>query len=75
MSQALKMSRHSFHHSGNDSSSPIIFLKQISQDLQSLQLRRQQDVLPKENERIERETHIVVLQEELRMLRDKDDFL
>jgi len=47
-------------------------LKQIPQDLQSLQLWRQQDELQREKERIERETHLDVLEEELRLLRKKD---
>jgi len=55
------MSRHSSHHSGSDSISFRKLLKQIFQDLQSLQLWRQQDVLQKEKERIEREAHLVVL--------------
>jgi len=50
-------------------------LKQISKDLQSLQLWRLQDERRRGEGKHEKDSHLAVLEEELRMLKEKDDII
>jgi len=47
-------------HNRSDSSSSSKKLKNISQELKSLQLWRQQEIIQKEKEKIERDAHLVI---------------
>jgi len=69
------MSKHSSHHSGNNSSSSKNLFKQISKDLQSLQLWRLQEEKRRDEEKHEIYSHLAVLEEELRMLKEKYDMI
>jgi len=61
------------HHNRSDSSSSSKQLKNISQELNSLQLWRQQEVIQKEKEKIERDIRLAILEKELRILRQKEE--
>jgi len=69
------MSKHSSHHSGSDSRFSKYLLKQISKDLQSLQLWKIQDERQREQKQSERESHLAISNEELRLLKEKDDII
>jgi len=59
------------HHSRSDLSSSSKQLKNISQELKSLQLWRQQEVIQKE--KTERDTRFAILEKELRILKQKEE--
>ena len=67
------MSIYTYHRSRSDSSSLPKQLKNISQELKSLKLWRQQEVIPQENEKIERDICLAILEKELRILWQKDE--
>ena len=67
------MSMYTSHHNRSDSSSSSKQLKNISQELNSLQLWRQQEVIQKEKEKIERDIRLAILEKELRILRQKEE--
>lgn len=48
-------------------------LNQISQKLKSLQIWRKQKAILKEKDKIERETQLTILEEELGILKQKDE--
>jgi len=61
------------YHSRSDSSSSPKQLKNISQELKSLQLWRQQKIIQIEKEKIERDAHLANLEKELRILRRTEE--
>jgi len=69
------MSKQTSHLSESDWSSSKSLLKQMPRDLQSLQLR----ILQHENqiikEKKERDSHLAILEEELRMIKKRDDYI
>jgi len=62
------MSRHPSHRSGSDYDESIHSLKHLSQELMSLQLWDN-----KRHEKIEREAQLAILEEEIRVLRLKNE--
>jgi len=61
------------YHSRSDSSSTSKQLKNNSQELKSLQLWRQQEVIQQEKEKIERDIYLAILEKEPRILRQKKE--
>ena len=67
------MSMYTSHHCRSESSSSTKKLKNISQELKSLKLWRQQEVIQKEKKKIERDVCLSILEKELRILSQKDE--
>jgi len=55
------------HHSRSDSSSSSKQLKNVSQELKLLQLWKQQEIIQKDKEKIERDAHLAILEKERRI--------
>jgi len=75
LTQTLIMSKHTTHLSESDLSSTKILLKEMAQDLLSLQLRQLQHKNQIIEEKKERDSQFAILEEELRMITGRDYYV
>jgi len=67
------MSRDPSYQIGSDSSEEALpSLNHLAQELKSLKIWRKQEAILKEKEKIERETHLAILEEKLRITRQME---
>jgi len=69
------MSKHTSNLSENDLSSRKHLLKQMARDLQSLQLRELQYENQIIEEKKERDSHLGILKEELKVVKERDEYI
>jgi len=69
------MSKHSSSHSESDENSTKSLLKQLARDFQSLLIRELQHENQFLEEKKEIDVHIAILEEELKIVREKDVYI
>jgi len=69
------MTTHSSSHSENDRKSIKSLLKQLARDFQSLSLRQLQHEAQSLEDRKERDSHLAILEEKLKIVREKDEYI
>jgi len=69
------MSTHSSSYSESDRKSTKSLLKQLAKDFQSLSLRQLQHEAQILEDKKERDSHLLILEEELKLVREKDEYI
>ena len=69
------MYTHSSSHSESDRKSIKSLMKQLARDFQSLSLRQLQHEVQILEDKKERDVHLAILEEELKIVREKDEYI